>query len=170
MRTRALNRLQKTQSLFGVVATAAAASGDGRREVISFTTKQAHQTLLDNGEPGFGVDDIVVYSNDLYQRGRKIGEDGGTCAVVRVAPNGEATMYCAGNHTLPGGQISVAGFAAPGAPFELAITGGTRRYRTAHGQAVGRTQARPEWRSACSCAERGRAGRSRVMLGYSTKQ
>lgn len=121
-----------------VAATTAAASGDGGREVISFTTKQAHQTLLDNGEPGFGVDDIVIYSNDLYQRGRKIGEDGGTCTVIRVAPGGEATMYCAGNNTLPGGQISVAGFAAPGAPFELAITGGTGRYRRAHGQAVGR--------------------------------
>lgn len=121
-----------------VVATAAAASGDGRRDVISFTTKQVHQSLLDNGEPGFGVDDIVVFSNDLYRRGRKIGEDGGTCTVVRVAPGGETTMYCAGNNSLPGGQISVAGFAAPGAPFELAITGGTGRYRAAHGQVVGR--------------------------------
>jgi len=127
-----------TVGTVAAVATAAAASGDERREVISFTTKQAHQTLLDHGEPGFGVDDIVVFSNDLYQQGRKIGEDGGTCTVVRVAPGGGATMYCAADNNLPGGQISVAGFAAPGAPFELAITGGTGRYRTAHGQAVGR--------------------------------
>jgi hypothetical protein len=127
-----------TVAAVAAVATAAAASGDGAREVISFTTKQAHQTLLDHGEPGFGVDDIVVFSNDLYQHGRKIGEDGGTCTVIRVAPDGEATMYCAGNNSLPDGQISVAGFAAPGAPFELAITGGTGRYRTAHGQVVGR--------------------------------
>ena len=126
-----------TIAAIAAVAVAAGASGSGGRQVISFTTKQVHQTLLDHGEPGFGVDDIVVFSNDLYQRGRKIGEDGGTCTVIRVTPGQAPTMYCAGNNTLPGGQVSVAGFAAPGAPFELAITGGTGRYRGVHGQVVG---------------------------------
>jgi hypothetical protein len=127
-----------TVAAVAVAGTAAAASGDGGREVIHITTKQVHQTLLDHGAPGFGVDDVVVFSNDLYQRGRKIGEDGGTCTVVRVAPGGETTMYCAGNNRFSDGQISVAGFAAPGAPFTLAITGGTGRYSRAHGQVVGR--------------------------------
>ena len=34
--------------------------------------------------------------------------------------------------------IAVQGLAAPGEPFELAITGGTGRYSTARGQVVGR--------------------------------
>jgi hypothetical protein len=56
---------------------------------------------------------------------------------VRVTEGGSATMHCVGNNTLPDGQIAVQGFAAPGEPFELGITGGTGRYSTARGQAVG---------------------------------
>ena len=36
------------------------------------------------------------------------------------------------------GQIAVQGFAAPGEPFELAITGGTGRYRAVRGQVIGK--------------------------------
>ena len=120
-----------------VTAAGATSQHDGGGHVIHFTTKQAHQSLIDHGTPGFGLDDVVVYSNDLYQHGTKIGEDGGTCTVVRVTEGGSATMHCVGNNTLPDGQIAVQGFAAPGEPFELGITGGTGRYRTARGQAVG---------------------------------
>ena len=123
----------------GAAGAAYATSADGRAgHVIEFNTKQVHQALIDNGAPGFGVDDVVVFSNDLYQDGAKIGEDGGTCTVIRVTAAGAATMHCHGNNTLADGQIAVQGFAAPGEPFELAIAGGTGRYSGVRGQVFGR--------------------------------
>ena len=125
-----------------VTAAGATSAPEDAGRVIHFTTKQVHQSLIDNGTPGFGVDDIVVFSNDLYQDGTKIGEDGGTCTVVRAGS--EITMHCLGTNTLPDGQIAVQGLAAPGEPFELAITGGTGRYRAVRGQVIGRNTSSTE--------------------------
>jgi hypothetical protein len=122
------------------VATAAQATSTHDRggHVIHVHTRQVHQSLIDNDPKGFGVDDVVIFSNDLYdEQGAKIGKDGGTCTVVRVTQAGAATMQCIGTNVLPDGQIAVQGLAAPGEPFELSITGGTGRYSTARGQVVG---------------------------------
>jgi hypothetical protein len=124
----------------GAMATTAA-SDDGSHEdeghVIRLTTKQVHQGFVDHGAPGFSTDDQFVFSNDLYSHGEKVGEDGGSCTVTRVANAGATTLHCLGTNSLPGGQISVQGLAAPGEPFELAVTGGTGRYRKARGQVFG---------------------------------
>jgi hypothetical protein len=127
-------------ALAAAVVTAGAASGHGSQHsrVIQLRTTQAHQTLIDHAPAGFSVDDVIVFSNDLYQGDRKVGKDGGTCTVVRFPAGGSATMYCAGTNSLPDGQITVAGLAAPGEPFEFAITGGTGKYRDASGQVFGR--------------------------------
>jgi hypothetical protein len=122
----------------GVTAAGAASDPkDGGGQVIRFDTKQIHQGLIDNGTPGFSEDDQIVFSNDLYQDGKKVGEDGGTCTVTRIAASGATTLHCLGTNSLPGGQISVEGLAAPGEPFELAVTGGTGRYSKARGQVFG---------------------------------
>ena len=125
-----------------VTAAGTTSAPEDAGRVIHFTTKQVHQTLIDNGTAGFGVDDVVIFSNDLYQDGTKIGEDGGTCTVVRAAAG--ITMHCLGTNTLPDGQIAVQGLAAPGEPFELAITGGTGRYRGVRGQVFGRNTSSTE--------------------------
>ena len=125
----------------GVMATGAASDSNGRDDgggqVIHLTTKQVHQGFVDNGDPGFSADDQFVFSNDLYRNGKKVGEDGGTCTVTRIAAGGAATLHCLGTNSLPGGQISVQGLAAPGESFELAITGGTGRYSKARGRVFG---------------------------------
>jgi hypothetical protein len=125
----------------GVMATGAASGtssqDDGGGQVIRLTTKQVHQGFVDHGAPGFSVDDAFVFSNDLYRNGEKVGEDGGTCTVTRIASSGATTLHCLGTNSLPGGQISVQGLAAPGEPFELAVTGGTGRYSKARGQVFG---------------------------------
>jgi hypothetical protein len=125
----------------GVMAAGASSASDSRDDrggqVIRLTTKQMHQGFIDHGTPGFSVDDAFVFSNDLYRNGNKVGEDGGTCTVTRIASGGATTLHCLGTNSLPGGQISVQGLAAPGEPFELAITGGTGRYRNARGQVFG---------------------------------
>ena len=120
----------------GIVAAGAASDPGGGGRVIELTTKQVHQGFIDHGEPGFSADDVIVFSNDLYRDGEKVGEDGGTCTVTRIA-DGAATLHCLGTNSLPGGQISVQGLAAPDEPFELAITGGTGRYSNARGQVFG---------------------------------
>ena len=124
----------------GTVA-ATAASDDGSHyeggQVIQLTTKQVHQGFVDHGVKGFSTDDQFVFSNDLYRDGKKVGEDGGTCTVARIAGAGATTLHCLGTNSLPGGQISVQGLAAPGEPFEFAITGGTGRYDKASGQVFG---------------------------------
>jgi hypothetical protein len=125
-------------SAAGVTAAGAASDRqDGGGQVIRFTTEQVRQVFVDNGESGFGEGDQIVFSNDLKQDGNKVGEDGGTCTVTRVAASGATTLHCLGTNSLPGGQISVQGFAAPGEPFELAVTGGTGRYSKARGQVFG---------------------------------
>jgi hypothetical protein len=124
----------------GAMAATAASDGGSHDEggqVIHLTTKQVHQGFVDHGAPGFSTDDQFVFSNDLYRNGAKVGEDGGTCTVTRIADSGATTLHCLGTNSLPGGQISVQGLAAPGEPFELAITGGTGRYRDARGQVFG---------------------------------
>jgi hypothetical protein len=134
----------------GVMATGAASdtssSDDGGGQVILLTTKQVRQGFVDNGDPGFSPDDQFVFSNDLYRNGEKVGEDGGTCTVTRIAAGGAATLHCLGTNSLPGGQISVQGLAAPGEPFELAITGGTGRYSKARGQVFGENTSPTEMR------------------------
>jgi hypothetical protein len=124
----------------GVMAAGAASDtssqDDGGGQVIRLTTKQVHQGVVDQGAPGFSVDDEIVFSNDLYQNGEKVGEDGGTCTVTRIT-SGATTLHCLGTNSLPGGQISVQGLAAAGERFELAVTGGTGRYRKARGQVFG---------------------------------
>lgn len=119
---------------------------DGEGRVIQLTTKQVHQGYLDHGAPGFSVDDEFVFSNDLYRDGEKVGKDAGSCTVARIETGGAATLHCAGTNSLPGGQISVQGLAAPGEPFELSITGGTGRYRNARGQVFGENTSPTEMR------------------------
>jgi hypothetical protein len=152
-----MQRKPYTLGVLAVLAAAAAVtaaaapadegSEDGREgRVIHLTTKQVHQGFVDHGAPGFSVDDEFVFSNDLFQDGEKVGTDGGTCTVTRVESGGAVTLHCSGTNALPGGQISVQGLAAPGEPFELAITGGTGRYRNARGQVFGENTSPTEMR------------------------
>ena len=98
----------------GPAATAASddgSDGDGG-QVIRLRTKQVHQGFVDHGAPGFSTDDQFVVGNDLYRNGEKVGEDGGTCTVTRIADGGATTLHCLGTNSLPGGQISIQGLAA----------------------------------------------------------
>lgn len=62
-----------------------------------------------------------------------------------VPPSGSkdfaSTFHCNGINSLPGGQITAAGLVSYGSteefraePYFFAITGGTGKYRTAHGE------------------------------------
>jgi hypothetical protein len=80
--------------------------------------------------------DQFIFRNDLSRAGKKVGIDGGVCTLVGLEPMVSATLQCVATAELPRGQITVQGLATftdGPSTFELAITGGTGRFREAHG-------------------------------------
>jgi hypothetical protein len=110
--------------------------GDDDGDHIRVTARLAGESEIDLPPSGFGVGDKIVLTHDLYRDGEKIGESGGECTFVRTG--GEtSTAQCLASFALSGGQITVQGlvtFAQEPAPFTVAVTGGTGRYRDADGE------------------------------------
>lgn len=135
--------------LLASVAVAVAGSGDKRSShsderksvVLHLDGKAAQETVyLDLGDAEYSRGDQYVFTNDLSRKGKKVGIDGGVCSVVRIEADGGSTLHCNGVNSLPGGQIITAGLVSYGPdeafkkdPYYFGITGGTGKYRTAHG-------------------------------------
>ncbi|MFI5524048.1 hypothetical protein [Streptomyces platensis] len=123
---------------------AAAASGAGgdsfppREEIFQLVAKQTQGTFVDvDGSSGPSQGDEFVVTGNLFRGTIPVGTYSQVCTLTRTAPNDEADLQCAADLALPLGQITVQGrftitSAGPG-NIDLAITGGTGRYRTAHG-------------------------------------
>ena len=127
-----------------VAATSASSSGDSDSrhsgEVLRLVGKEDSSEFLDFGAADLSQGDQVPFANDLYSGDKKIGEDAGWCVTARVTDAGAATFECLGVNSLPGGDLAVQGSVtyAPGEdvkkdPYRFAITGGTGKYRKAHG-------------------------------------
>jgi hypothetical protein len=120
-------------------ASSPARSGDDDEvEVIRVDATTVQEADLDLGDEGDSLGDQFVFSEDLSRRGKKVGIDGGTCTLVRLEPMVSATLQCVVTADLPKGQITAQGLITfteetEGEPFRLAITGGTERYKEAHG-------------------------------------
>jgi hypothetical protein len=118
--------------------TSSSAADDNEVEVLRVTAAVVSEAFLDldgSGEDNVTLGDQAVFTSNLFRNGKRIGLDGGFCTLVRLP----ALFQCVGTNSLPGGQLTVQGlldygpdFANQG-PFHLAITGGTGRYKTAHG-------------------------------------
>ncbi|MFI1500538.1 hypothetical protein [Streptomyces platensis] len=127
---------------------AAAASGPGAdsfppgEEIFQLVAKQTQGTFVDvDGSPGPSQGDEFVISGNLLRAGIPVGTYGEICTLTRTAPGDEFDLQCAADLTLPLGQITAQGrftvtSAGPG-NIDFAITGGTGRYRTAHGSIHG---------------------------------
>jgi hypothetical protein len=114
-------------------------SGEDGVEVIRVTAIDFQDTFLDLGEPGDSLGDQSIFSQDLFRQGEKVGTGGVVCTLVRLVPRVSATLQCVATAKLPRGQITIQGlltFTDGPSRFRLAITGGTGRYRTAHGVAI----------------------------------
>ena len=98
--------------------------------------------LAPKGEPNAG--DHLVFSDDVYWNGNKVGFLDGTCTFTRVKATA-GRFHCTATLTLPKGQITIQGaIRIPFGenflgPFYLAITGGTGAYDEARGQVRVRT-------------------------------
>jgi hypothetical protein len=119
--------------------SAGRSSDDDDVDVIRVTAVDAQDTFLDLGEPGDSLGDQSVFSQDLFRKGEKVGTAGVVCTLVRLEPMVSATAQCVATAELPRGQITLQGlltFTDGPSTFRIAITGGTGRYRTAHGVAI----------------------------------
>ncbi len=130
--------------LFALLGTGASASGPRDRddddvEVIRVTEIIVQEAEIDLGEPGESLGDQFVTSSDFFRAGEKVGVDGVVCTLVQLEPMVSATAQCVATAEFPKGQITVQGLLTfseetEGEPFLLAITGGTGKYKEAHGE------------------------------------
>ena len=127
----------------GITATSASSSRDKHRgdghgvEVLHLVSTTVQESPEPTGPPAVG--DQFAFSDDLFERGRKVGMLGGVGTFVRFD---EATESAVVNLVLTAelrrGQLAMQGLVtfsdAGDDEFRLAITGGTGAYRTAHGE------------------------------------
>lgn len=130
-----------TACLAGALGGSVAHGSGG--EVLNLTARTEQFAVIDVGTPGpaLGLGDQIVSSDKVFRNGKPVGTDGVTCTVVKATPQ---AMTCNWQMTiaLPEGQLTLQAIAdgPTGPPTEpikttFAITGGTGRYRNAHGTA-----------------------------------
>jgi hypothetical protein len=130
-------------------STSSSAANNGKVEVIRVTAITAQETFLDLGDTGDSLGDQIVFSQDLFRGGKKVGIAGAQCTLVHLEPAVSVTFQCLATAQLPRGQITVQGLLTfseetEGVPERFAITGGTGRYRTVHGEVIVRNVSETE--------------------------
>ena len=122
-------------------ATASSSSSNDHRTTLHLVSNTVDFADLDFNETGPSLGDQFVFNDNLFQNGKRVGEDHGSCTLVRITGTGassEFTVVCHVTLVLAGGQITAQGaltFTGEGPQTNtIAITGGTGAYQTAHGQ------------------------------------
>ena len=82
----------------------------------------------------FALGDELVFHDQLFSHGRRVGDDVGSCVIASITAS-ELAANCSLVIRLPEGNLTGQFVAVQGpAPREIAVTGGTGRYRSAGGQ------------------------------------
>jgi hypothetical protein len=119
------------------IATAGDDGRDGR--TIRLTAENTGLSIVDNGQPGLNRGDRAVIEGDLLRGGQKMGEAALDCVVISV-DGPRLQNQCAGSAALPDGGLVFQGLAAADTAASVAgtvaVTGGTGRFRRAHGEAT----------------------------------
>ncbi len=104
--------------------------GRGHEVTLRFDVVTSPFSYTDLGEPGPSAADVIVFHDRLFRNGQEVGHEVGSCVVVE--PSGLSN--CTAVVTLDGqGTITYAFENAPPPQKTLAVTGGSGKYRTAHG-------------------------------------
>ena len=123
----------------------APALSDQRYERVRFTVwdrssdDEQFITEVNVGARSFGPGDYIVLQGDpVFNRSftRRLGSVRGDCLVIRAGRR-SASFECDVTFIFRAGRITVEGpltFAGPVTTSTFAVTGGTGRYKTAHGQ------------------------------------
>jgi hypothetical protein len=81
----------------------------------------------------FALGDELTFHDQLFSRGHHAGDEVGSCVIVSIPPD-PTLANCGLVARLPGGNITAQFPATAGpAPKDLALTGGTGRYRSIGG-------------------------------------
>ncbi len=122
-------------------ATASSSSSNDHRTTLHLVSNTVDEADLDFNEKGPSLGDQFVFTDNLFKNGKRVGEDHGSCTLVRITGTGasaEFTVHCQVTLVLAAGQITLQGavtFTGQGPQTNtVAITGGTGAYQTAHGQ------------------------------------
>jgi hypothetical protein len=91
------------------------------------------ENYVDVGTPGAGIGDMLVFQDQILDRGRQVGIQGGTCTVTALLAGGHFQTHCVGTVSLPGGQIAFQGLVTDAPEKHMAVVGGTGRFRDAGG-------------------------------------
>jgi hypothetical protein len=125
-----------------VFGTGVAAAHGDRGDTLTLRAVLSQEEFVDLGDAGPSLGDELVFSETLFKDGRDIGMSGGVCTITHAVPPYDVlTLQCLVTLSLRRGQITLQGLievqgeSDPG-PFELAITGGTRKYSGADGEAT----------------------------------
>ena len=100
-----------------------------RETTLQFRVEFSPFHLTDIGPRGLTAEDLIDFHDDLFRHGRKVGDEVGSCVVVEAS----GLSNCTGVVRLGGDTITYAFVNAPPPVKVLAITGGSGRFRTAHG-------------------------------------
>jgi len=118
-----------TELVDGEAATATRAARPSD-QVIRLRAGGGRETDVDaDGDGGFSPGDYFVSEERLFKRGEQVGRDSVRCMV------NHRSIMCDSTLTRGSGNLEVAGtfFFGAGLPIQLAVTGGTGRYRDAAG-------------------------------------
>jgi hypothetical protein len=130
--------------LAGVVAASAAAPQAAEPSTAKATTLTFHVVFSpfapiaannqrDPNSP-FALGDELVFHDQLFAHGKRVGDDLGSCVVASNTPP-ELLANCSVVFRLPDGNLTGQFVAVQGPePREIAVTGGTGRYRSAGGE------------------------------------
>jgi hypothetical protein len=101
--------------------------------VFSPFTPIAANNVRDPNSP-FALGDEIVLHDQLFAGGKRVGDDVGSCVIASITSQ-ELAANCSLVIRLPGGNLTGQFVAVQGpAPREIALTGGTGRYRSAGGE------------------------------------
>jgi len=97
--------------------------------VLSFRTRQVRDSFVDaDGSGDFSPGDYAVFEERLFRGGEQVGRDSVRCMFSNRSVMCDGTLFTgAGNIEVAGSQFF------EGRGFQLAVTGGTGRYRDAAG-------------------------------------
>ena len=119
-------------------ASQAAAPSAAKPKTLTFNVVFSKFSLVaaNNKRPPhspFALGDELTFHDQLFSRGRHVGDEVGSCVIVSIPPH-PGLANCSFVVRLPGGNITSQAPAVIGpAPKQLAITGGTGIYRNAGG-------------------------------------
>ncbi|MEU2348164.1 hypothetical protein [Modestobacter sp. NPDC049651] len=106
---------------------------DGYETTLEFEVRFSPFDYTDLGAPGPSAADTIVFRDTLWQDGRQVGDEVGSCVVVD--PTGLSN--CTGVVRLDGDDtIAFSLVNAPPPRKTLAVTGGSGRYRAVRGDGV----------------------------------